>query len=166
VSVQDPEELQQALQFPEVGIVQMPCNLLDWRWQDSVEMIRARKAAGPLLVHVRSALLQGLLCSRDAAHWRRAHVADATPVLDWLEAQRVAHGCADVASLALAYVRSQPWVDGVVVGMETLEQARANLAHFDAPALDDAGLAAIAGARPRLPDAALNPARWLPAGPA
>jgi spore coat polysaccharide biosynthesis protein SpsF len=160
VSVQDPEELRMALEFEEVGLVQMPFNILDGRWSSVRERILSRKAAHPLLVHVRSTLLQGLLGSADAARWRRAHVPDPGPVLRWLEGQKLENGCTDVLDLCLRYARSQSWIDGVVVGVETEDQLRANLASFQPPALHPDAVAAIERTRPALADATLDPARW------
>lgn len=161
VSVQNPAELEQALEVPEVGIVQLPCNLLDWRWEAVHASIARRKERNPLVLHVRSALLQGLLCSRDPAHWRRAHVPEAHAAWDWLDSARAAHRSADLAELCLRYVRSLPWVDGVVVGMESGAQVLANIRHFNTPLLSQAELAQLDRTRPRLPEGTLDPARWL-----
>ena len=161
VSVQDPEELLRAVEFDDVGLVQVPFNILDSRWRSVRERVLGRKAARPLLVHARSALLQGLLGSTDPARWARAHVSDASPILRWLAVQSMENACANVVDLCLRYARSQPWIDGVVVGVETEQQLRANVAYFNAPALEPAAVAALERRQPAVPEATLDPARWL-----
>lgn len=160
VSVQSPDELARALQEPEVSLVQMPFNILDHRWRASfVALERARKERG-LLVHVRSALLQGLLSGASARLWRRAHVADVGPLLDWLGQTAQRFGRRDVVDLCLAFVRSQSWVDGVVVGMEGRDQLVDNIVRFATPMLAEEVVREIEASAPRLDERTLDPARW------
>lgn len=161
VSVQGPMEAELALRVPEVTLLQLPYNLLDWRWDGLKEVIAARKRKQPLLVHLRSVLLQGLLCSRAEAHWLRAHVPNPRPVWAWMESEGAKYGCTDVADLCLRFARSQPWCDGLVLGMETAEQVEANIRYFATPLLDGSALEELERTRPRLPEQTLNPARWL-----
>ena len=160
VSVQDGQELRLALETPEVEMVQMPFNLLDWRWQQERDSIRRRKASGPFTTHVRSGLLQGLLCTRDPSLWRRAHVAEPNTVLEWMDTLCTRHRISGTAELSLRYAASQDWVDGVVVGMESLPQAISNIRTFALPKLSDGILEEIETTRPRLPERALDPAQW------
>lgn len=160
VSVQNPEELRRALQEPDVSFVQLPLNLLDWRWDEAEVLVTQAKAARSLTVHARSALLQGLLLSSSAEHWQRANCLQASSVQAWLSQQVRAANRASLADLAFAWVRSQEWIDGVVVGMERLEQLDDNLRHFDTPLLSNAERQAISESRPRLDESTLNPALW------
>ncbi|NQD81433.1 hypothetical protein HP436_14750, partial [Pseudomonas sp. CrR14] len=73
-SVQCPEELEQVLNSRDVHYVQLPMNLLDWRWDALIQRIEQAKAERGLIVHARSALLQGLLVSAEPSLWHRAHV--------------------------------------------------------------------------------------------
>lgn len=160
VSVQNPTELKRAIQEPDVGIIQMPFNIMDWRWESAVEdLIRAR-ASRSITVHVRSTLLQGLLASRDRAQWQQANESKPEPVWDWLSTLVKSFGRLDVVDLCFAYVRSQSWVDGVVVGMETLEQVRENIRYFLAPPLDAIQCDQLLKARPKLSEGTLDPSRW------
>ncbi|MEE4184979.1 MAG: aldo/keto reductase, partial [Gammaproteobacteria bacterium] len=122
VSVQDPSELLAALDIADLEFIQLPFNLLDWRWDACVEPLRMARRDRPLTVHARSTLLQGLLVSRDRSLWTAAHCDAPEAVWAWLEsaATRFSHG--NVAALALTYAASMDWIDSVVVGVELAEQ--------------------------------------------
>jgi spore coat polysaccharide biosynthesis protein SpsF len=160
VSVQSPDELVAAIDMPQVGFVQLPFNLLDWRWDVAIGRLTAARRERAITVHARSALLQGLLPSRSAALWCRANVAAPESVWEWLDAEAKRHGRSGVVDLCLAYLRAQPWIDGVVVGMETVEQLIANIHAFNTPALDPGQVRQVEEGRPRLGVQALDPFRW------
>ncbi|MEM6667358.1 MAG: aldo/keto reductase, partial [Pseudomonadota bacterium] len=113
-----------------------------------------------LVVHVRSALLQGLLLTDDREKWARAHVLDPGPVREFLKAKAAQHTDGDIARLCLAWVRSQPWVDGVVVGMDNLDQLHGNLETFSIPPKDMTDILSDPADFPRLEEETLNPALW------
>lgn len=159
-SVQNPLELQRALSEPLVSYIQLPCNLLDWRWDDVISLIEETKRVRPLTVHVRSALLQGLLISDNDISWRLAHVEDPAMVYEWLNDQVSSSNRSGIVDLCLAYLRALPWVDGIAVGMENATQLAENLNLFDKPYLDLAQVSRIQATRPRLREQTLNPACW------
>lgn len=159
-SVQNPEELSKALGIPEINYIQMPFNLLDWRWDSVVPDILATKAARKLTIHVRSALLQGLLPSADAAHWLRANVEHMVPVRDWLLSQTFACQRINVTDLCLSYVKALVWVDGIAIGIDNIRQLIENINYFNAPSLTMAQVEEIQNTRSKLSEATLNPALW------
>lgn len=162
VSVQNPEELQMVLENSQVTFIQMPFNILDWRWDKVIPNILKTKSERRLNIHARSALLQGLLISSDERHWRRANVTqeDQAVVGKWLIEH--AKGCSrlNVADLCLSYVNSLPWIDGVVLGMETLDQLKENITYFNQPLLSEEQIDSIKTTRPILGRDTLNPALW------
>lgn len=162
VSVQSPAEAHLALDYRDVVHLQLPFNLLDWRWHEAG--VVARLAERPnVTVHVRSVFLQGLLVA-DPALWPRIPGVDAAAIvaaLRELAAELARQGPAD---LCVAYVRGQDWVDGLVIGMETEDQVDANLALFLRPPLGEEDCRAVRAALPRVPEILLDPARW-PARP-
>jgi spore coat polysaccharide biosynthesis protein SpsF len=136
VSVQSPLEALGALACPDVIHLQLPFNLLDWRWRKAG--FKACLAARPnVTIHARSIYLQGILAS--GAH------------------QLGREGPAD---LCLAYARGQDWIDGVVVGLETEDQLDDNLRLFVKRPLDPDECAFVEGRLPHLPARLLNPAQW------
>ena len=160
VSIYRPDELLPLLQNPDVGLVQIPFNILDRRWLEPP--IQDAIAARPnLILHGRSALLQGLLTIDDPDQW---------PISDHDLARRcidVLHGLAkdlvreSVVDLCFAYARAQSWLAAIVVGAETAAQMAETIRLFRTPALtpDQARMVADAVPSP-LPDQLLNPALW------
>jgi len=159
VSVQSPGELLEVVRIPEVGHVQLPFNLLDWRWDDALPSLVAERKNRALVVHVRSAFLQGLLAQNQSELWAKIGVRDADAVVAGLCGLEDHFG-RDVRDLALAFVRAQDWCDGVVVGMETMSQLAANLDLFSRSVLDADGLCFVAANRPMIPAPYLDPAKW------
>jgi spore coat polysaccharide biosynthesis protein SpsF len=159
VSVQSPEELIKALDYCEIEIIQMPFNILDNRWNFCIDKIIKTKKSRDLIVHARSALLQGLLVSKNVNLWKQANV-DNSDIINWLESCSIKYNRNSVVDLCLAYVRTQSWVDGVVVGMETLEQLDENLSNFDNPLMKDNEIKDVILSRPKVSKNTLNPSNW------
>lgn len=160
VSVQTPAELSRALDWQDVTLVQLPFNLLDWRWHDLIPRIRSEKARRELLVHARSTLLQGLLVSADATLWQRAHAPTDSDLPGWLARQAQALARNDVTDLAVAYVNAQDWIDALVIGMETPEQLAINLRLLARPALEPEAAARLERERPHVSEGTLDPSQW------
>ncbi|MDD0842209.1 aldo/keto reductase [Pseudomonas sp. Gutcm_11s] len=160
VSVQSPVELISALACEDVAYIQMPLNILDWRWASCIPRILEAKASRKLVLHVRSAFLQGVLLSTDPCVWATANVEDAPSVMKWLKDMVQYCGRRSVLDLCVGYLSSQRWVDGVVVGVETVEQMSANINIFCEQGLTDAQLEEVEAGRPMLTEKSLNPALW------
>jgi aryl-alcohol dehydrogenase-like predicted oxidoreductase len=159
VSVQSPPEALAALDCPDVCHIQLPFNLLDWRWREAgiVERIRSRSH---VTIHARSVFLQGILAAEDPAVWPKIANVDATAVTALLAVLTHAFGRESVADLCLAYARGQDWIDGVVVGMETEAQLEENLRLFVRFPLTPEDCAALEARLPRLAEPLLDPAQW------
>jgi spore coat polysaccharide biosynthesis protein SpsF len=159
VSAQSPDELLAALADPDVQHVQFPYNLLDYRWDEAgVPLALSRRP--DVRVHVRSALLQGLLSLAPHARW---------PVWPGFDPREITRGVSDLVErlgrqgpvdLALAYVLSQGWIDGVVIGMETTAQLHENLALVARPPLAASEVKLVHRDRPRAPARLLDPSLW------
>lgn len=160
VSVQSPEELEMALETPGVDVIQMPVNILDWRWESFVPEIQQRRKQRSLVIHARSALLQGLLVSTESRLWNRANVDEPEPVIDWIRKCCRDRNIRTRAELCLRFVKSMDWVDGVVVGVETMEQLMDNIGVMTRPDCSAEELEAILRSRPELTTSTLNPALW------
>jgi aryl-alcohol dehydrogenase-like predicted oxidoreductase len=158
VSIQTPEEASRALDCADVRHIQLPFNLLDWRWRESGIVTRIRSRAH-MIIHARSVLLQGLLAG-DAEAWPSIEQIDAPAVLKTLAELAREYRRESPADLCIAYARGQSWIDGVVVGMETEDQLDENLRLFLRPPLSVEECAQIEARVPRAPEALLNPALW------
>ncbi len=159
VSVQSPAELRQALASHHVLHIQMPFNILDWRWREAGlinQLLRRRN----LTVHARSVFLQGLLAADDPAAWPEIEGVAPDYVLAVLRQLTDELGRESPADLCMAYARGQEFIDGVVIGLETPEQLDLNLRlSVKRPlTLDECHL--VDRRVPRLPEQLLNPALW------
>jgi spore coat polysaccharide biosynthesis protein SpsF len=159
VSVQSPQEALTALACCDVQHIQLPFNILDWRWREAgvIDRIRAR---AHLTVHARSVFLQGLLATDDAMVWPAIHGVDAPAIVEQISALASSLGRESAADLCLAYARGQDWIDGVVVGMETEEQLDTNLRLSARSPLSPEDCALVERTMPRVPPQLLNPALW------
>ena len=52
----------EAIRDPEIKLVQLPFNILDWRWRKA-GVIQALEERKDLIVYIRSVFLQGILTS-------------------------------------------------------------------------------------------------------
>jgi aryl-alcohol dehydrogenase-like predicted oxidoreductase len=158
VSVQSPAEALAALEHPNVEHIQLPFNVLDWRWQAAgiPERVRSRNVT----IHARSVFLQGLLATNDSAAWPAVPGVDPNNVIEWLNTQCDEFLRVNTADLCLAYVRAQNWIDGAVVGVETEEQLEANLRLWENPPLTPQECGALEHTRPHMQAEILDPARW------
>jgi aryl-alcohol dehydrogenase-like predicted oxidoreductase len=159
VSVQSPDEALAALARPDVCHIQLPFNLLDWRWESAgvVERIRTRSH---VTIHARSVFLQGVLAADEPAVWPIIAGVDVAAMMALLDGLAREYGRENVADLCLAYARGQDWIDGVVVGMETESQLDENLRLFVRPPLSRVDCDAIAQRIPAVPARLLDPAQW------
>ncbi|HKP27591.1 MAG TPA: aldo/keto reductase [Dongiaceae bacterium] len=159
-SVYRPEELSALLASPEVGLVQLPFNILDRRWLEP-DVQRASAARPDVILHGRSALLQGLLTIDDPLQWPVSDSDLARHCIAGLQAAAKSLGRVGVADLCFAYARAQPWLAGIVVGAETAAQMAENIRLFRTPALTPTQAEAVAASLPSpLPEQLLNPALW------
>jgi len=159
-SVYEPREALELLQDPAIQHLQIPMNVLDWRWKAS-GVDRALAGRPDVVVHARSALLQGLLVSsEEAACWPLPAEYDAVSSLSRLRDSAAKFGRESVMDLCFAYVRSQPWITSVVVGCETLEQLKENLKLFCLPRLTPEQCAELESSLPKAPEGLLNPSQW------
>jgi len=160
VSVQHPDELNSVLKNEYIKFIQLPFNLLDWRWEQARSEIMQQKQLRNFSVHVRSVFLQGLLLSSDEDLWKKANMYESGIVQEWLNDSCKRYGCVDIGELCIRYVNSQSWIDGVVMGMETRQQLEQNIRAFQKPLFSLEQLQSIENSRPFMDEEVLNPAFW------
>jgi aryl-alcohol dehydrogenase-like predicted oxidoreductase len=161
VSVQSPAEAHRSLVDPAVAHIQLPFNLLDWRWR-AASVVAVLRSRPDVTVHARSVLLQGVLTADDPRIWPAVPGVDSPRLIQWLEQTASAFGRDGVADLAFAFARGQDWIDGIVVGQETEDQLEANLKLAARPPLSREDCAAIEQSAPHVPERLLDPAQWKP----
>lgn len=159
-SVQNPRELEVALSTPGVEHVQLPCNVLDPRWEPYYDQLFELKRSGKLKVHVRSVFLQGLLISDETEDWENANVGDPDVIVNWLSSQTKAWGRASKADLCLGWALAQRWIDGVVLGANNLDQLMENLRLARNEPLTDEAINNLLSTRPTVSTTTLDPSEW------
>jgi aryl-alcohol dehydrogenase-like predicted oxidoreductase len=159
VSVQSPVEALAALARVDVQHLQLPFNLLDWRWR-AWGVIAAVDARPYVTVHARSVYLQGILATDDPSLWPKIRGVDSAYMLELLAGEAIGFNRLNVADLCVAFVRGQHWIDGLVIGMETEDQLDENMRLFLRPPLAPHDCALLEHRLPRLPEQLLDPALW------
>lgn len=157
-SVQNPEEALQAIADPDIKFIQLPFNLLDRRFRQSGFSEEA-KVREDVIIQARSVLLQGLLVS-PAEKWPKIAGIRPNAIVNQLAAFTKNYRRESVADLCFSYVRSQSWIDCLVVGMENINQLNQNVALFQNPRLNVNECMEIEEAFSNLPEDLLNPALW------
>ena len=157
-SVYGPGEAIQAVQDLRVQHLQIPINVLDRRWKRA-GADRAISRRKDLIVHGRSVFLQGILL-HSADRWPRIAGLNREGCARQLAELSEGFGRDGIADLCLAYVRSLPWITGVVIGCETLQQLQNNLQLFLQPKLTAHQVEELENRCSQVPEVLLNPSRW------
>jgi len=157
VSVQTPQELDRILARGDVHHIQLPFNLLDWRWASHIAGLRARP---DIKVHVRSAFLQGLISQNKPEQWPELEHVYPEAYLSALNDLATTLGRKSLADLCLAYVRAFSWIDGIVLGVDSKKQLQEISDLFKCPALTWEEIARVQSSLPQAPIQLLNPALW------
>ncbi|TDR57251.1 spore coat polysaccharide biosynthesis protein SpsF (cytidylyltransferase family) [Halomonas ventosae] len=160
VSLQTPEEALQALDFEDISFIQLPFNILDYRWDGVIKKISAVRQSRSLIVHARSSLLQGLLSSESEKLWKRAKCSNFSEVTGWLSEKAKHYTNGNVVELCFRYSLSQDWIDGVVVGVDSRNQLLENIIMAGEKRWSGDQLKRIVSDRPRVTKETLNPATW------
>lgn len=158
VTVRRPEELPGVLALPDLGYLQVPCNLLDQRWQ-AADVTDALLARPELVVTARSVFLQGLLAAGRAVRWPRLADIERDRVVGVLDGLAAQLGRSR-DELCLSYVRAIPWVTSVVINAESADQLRQHAALVRRPALTAGEREWVRSALPTVPPDLLDPTRW------
>jgi spore coat polysaccharide biosynthesis protein SpsF len=157
-SVYTPDEALEAVADPDVRHLQIPYNILDWRWE-AAGVPAAVGRRPDLTVYARGAYLQGILVA-GAETWPSLAGVDPARWISALDDLACRLGRESRADLCLAFVLSQPWIDTVVLGMETCGQLHMNLKLCTGPLLLDTAVREAAACLNHAPAALLNPAGW------
>ncbi|PMG89926.1 aldo/keto reductase [Vibrio breoganii] len=160
VSVQNPKELENALNNNMVSIIQMPFNIIDCRWFDYVDKIKDVKSKRELIIHARSSLLQGLLISEEQLKWELAGLTNFEEIFSWLTKSYKKHTKKSIADLCINYVNSQDWIDSVVVGVDDVNHLYKNMQAISMPLLSQDSLDDIVESTPKVNLSSLDPSTW------
>lgn len=132
VSVYDGKDIEEMLKYPQYSVTQVPMSIFDQRLIASgmVNKLKNRDYT----VFVRSVFLQGLFFLDPDQVTDPILVEHAVPKIRILRRIAEAEGMS-IAQLAIAFMRDTAGVTSLVLGADTPQQVKENLAYFDAPNL-------------------------------
>lgn len=122
ISLYTNEEIESILQISEIDVIQVPFNLLDNDFHRGAHLSQAKSKGKE--VHVRSVFLQGLFFKP---------ITDLPPMFlpikkQLREMKELANqNGLSVAKLALSYPLAKNYIDGVLIGVETVSQLKENI---------------------------------------
>lgn len=122
LSVYDNEEIEQACQSDLIDVIQLPFNLFD-NYSQRGDLIKAAKDLGKE-IQTRSVFLQGLFFINPKD--KRTIVKALQPQLTKINKISEKVGVS-VATLALTYCIHQPFIDNVLVGVDSINQLQFNI---------------------------------------
>ena len=162
VSVQNVEEAVTALQNKDVKHIQIPLNLLDWRWRTK-EFMQVIGDRTDVTVHCRSCVLQGILLSGPEKWPKTKESVDVEKMCAILDKLVVETGAGSRLKLCYLFVQSLPFVDAIVGGVDNEEQLVQNLGIFNDSKFTDAQRLMVENAFPvgSVPVALLDPSQWI-----
>lgn len=160
LSVQSPDELELALDIKDIDCVQIPINILDWRWDRLLEKIEIARNTRGLVVHIRSVLLQGLISANKAHLWKKANVENPAELSEWLNRLVGELKLITPHQLALTWAASLNWVDGIVLGIDDEQQLIDNMRILDCETFSKNVMNEISSTRYMLCESSLNPVKW------
>lgn len=126
ISLYSLEELRVVITDPEIEVIQLPVNLLDLS-QEKESLIRQAKEMGKE-IHARSVYLQGLfLKDPSTLSGNLIHLRGSLSKLNEI----CSFNNVDIKMAALNFVLHKNFIDGVVLGVDRIDQLKENLALID-----------------------------------
>eukprot|EP00944_MAST-04C_sp_MAST-4C-sp1_P006816 g6816.t1 len=160
VSVQNVDECYLALKNKDVKHIQLPVNLIDWRWrtQEFLDLCSSRQ---DVTIHCRGSLLQGILVN-DSHLWPKIDGVDAVNMVKILDDFVQKFELKNKLALCFGFVLSLPYVDGLVLGVDNLKQMEENVEMFKSASLteDQRNEISQAFSIDNVPEQLLDPAQW------
>ena len=140
VSIYTAEDIAGMLPYDIFSVTQVPMSIFDQQLiaGGSIDKLKQRD----FTVFVRSVFLQGLFFLDPEKVTDPILVEHAVPKIRLLQKIAADLGMS-VAQLAIAFMRDCAGVTSLVLGADTPEQVKANIAYFDAPALDESIMALL-----------------------
>jgi len=159
VSIQSEQELEKALKFEDIKLIQLPFNILDSRWDNYIKVIREIKKKRGLIIHARSIFLQGLLLTNDHNKWKKATVDNPKEILESINRLVSDYKKNSIMQLCIDYVKDQDWIDGLVIGVNSEKELLENFNYFYEN-LRSEKITNWELDLPKLDSSTLNPSNW------
>lgn len=125
ISIYTNEEFEMSISCGHFDLIQIPYNLLDNKLQRG-DLIESAKSKN-ILIHARSVFLQGLFFADKSNIPSNIDALNA--YLDKIH-EHLYQSKIPIAALALQYVYQNPMIDGVLIGVDSLEHLSLNIESF------------------------------------
>ncbi len=157
-SVQTPAELESCLGDPRMVVLQVPYNLLDWRWEPFLERLNTSK----LEVFVRSVLLQGVLAAPHKTVFEKTGLSatESSQLVDLLNTLTKELGCEGPVELALRYVHTRLPQGSIVLGVHDPAEIPQASEFLKKGPFTESEVQRVVQQLPRLEEAMLDPSQW------
>ena len=126
VSVNSMEEFQKSIKFDEIDVIQIPFNLLD-NYTIKKDLLCEAKKKGKL-IYIRSVFLQGLFFME--LDKLPDNLLPLEEDLRYLQSLSEKYNC-PMHEMALRYCLSFKEIDGVIIGVDSLEHLKQNLSNTE-----------------------------------
>jgi len=158
VSIYYVEEAIEALQDNNIKHIQLPINILDDQWycNDFLQLVEKRK---DVTIHCRSILLQGILVS-SADKWPKINGICPDEYINKLNKLVKEFKLNNRIELCYSYVKSIEWCNGLLIGVDNIDQLHENLKLFNIRKLNIDELNLVRIEFKNIPNKLLNPALW------
>lgn len=158
VSIYYVEEGIEALKDSNIKHIQLPINILDQQWfcDEFLQLVEKRK---DVTIHCRSILLQGILIS-EADKWPKIDDINPEKFIKILNELVEQFNLNSRLELCFSYVKSIEWIDGLLIGVDNINQLNENLKLFNVRKLTNNELILIRSIFKNTSNKLLNPALW------
>lgn len=158
ISIYHVKEGIEALKDSNIKHIQLPINILDQQWfcDDFLQLIEKRK---DVIIHCRSILLQGILLST-ADKWPKIYGVNPGNFINKLNNLVKEFKLNNRLELCFSYIKSIEWIDGLLIGVDNLDQLNENLKLFNVRKLTSKELQLIKNTFKNTSRKLLNPALW------
>jgi len=157
ISVYNVEEAIIALKDININHIQLPINIIDSQWNNDIflELVKQRSDVS---IHARSIFLQGILLN-DTSFWPKNH--DSAFYVNTLDNLMVDFGFSNKVELCFSYVKSLKWIDGIIMGVDTLLQLKKNIELFNVRTMDEEKIQKIRSIFNATPKSIVDPRLWM-----
>ena len=153
------EEAIQALKDDNIKHIQIPINILDSQWfsEEFLNLVKKRK---DVTIHCRSILLQGILVSTPDK-WPKLDNVNPLDYVEKLEGFVEKFNFNSRTELCFSYIKSIKWLDGLIIGVDNLDQLKNNINYFKIRDMTEEEFLIVRKTFNKVPRNLLNPSLWL-----
>ena len=114
---------------PDFDYIQIPFNILTAFNLKDLIIERKEKFNRPIRIDVRSIFLQGILLNHDYKYWKKIPKMSKESHCEFIKLLnkiKEEFGYQSMIELTYGYLKSFPWINGVIVGVDNIEQLQEN----------------------------------------